>query len=154
LVVVNPDTEAAPTFVEALVDTLERHPRAGLVTAQVVYFDDRTTINTCGTDVQLSGVSYCRRLGRRTSACTADEEVAAISGCGFAARRSVIRELGGFVEELFLYVEDTDLSLRARLAGYEVWHASGAVLYHKYDVKMTPRKFFYLERNRWLMLLW
>jgi len=77
----------------------------------------------------------------------------AVSGCSFAIRREVFEELGGFDPDFFLYLEDIDLSWRARLAGYKIMYVPTSIVYHKFRLSVAPWKEFYLERNRYLMLL-
>ena len=50
-------------------------------------------------------------------------------------------------------MEDTDLSWRARLAGYRCLYVPTSIVYHEYTLRFGPRKIFYQERNRYLMLL-
>ena len=45
-------------------------------------------------------------------------EVGVITGCFLLASADAWRKLGGFDERFFMYGEDVDLALRARLAGY------------------------------------
>ena len=68
-------------------------------------------------------------------------------------RRNVFEEMGGFDEDFFMYVEDTDLSWRARLAGYRCVYVPEAVVRHDYEMAYSPTKAYYLDRNRHLMLL-
>jgi GT2 family glycosyltransferase len=46
------------------------------------------------------------------------------------ARTPVIRELGGFDPRFFMYFEETDLGLRARRSGYELWTVGEVVGRH------------------------
>jgi hypothetical protein len=50
-------------------------------------------------------------------------------------------------------MEDTDLSWRARLAGYRCICVPSSVVLHDYVLRFGPNKTFYQERNRYLMLL-
>jgi len=65
----------------------------------------------------------------------------------------LFEQLGGFDEEMFLYMEDTDLSVRARLAGWRCVLVPDSIVLHRYALKMTKMKVFYQERNRYLMML-
>src|SRR5919204_388230 len=77
----------------------------------------------------------------------------AVRGACFAVPRPLFARLGGFDERLFLYFEDTDLSLRARLAGHRCLAVPGAVVVHDHRPGFSPAKLRYLERNRWWTLL-
>jgi GT2 family glycosyltransferase len=153
LVFLNPDTVVDPIWLAALFKPLEARPQVGLVTAKILMRDDPKRINTCGNTVHLSGLTLCRGLGASSEAYGKEEEVDAVSGAAFAIRRDVFESLGGFDETMFLYMEDTDLSLRARLAGWRSTYAPESIVYHDYSLKIFPLKVFYQERNRYLMLL-
>lgn len=57
-----------------------------------------------------------------------------ISGCAFLIRRSVIEAVGGlFDEDLWMYVEDTDLSLRLRNLGLPLCVVRDSVVYHLHE---------------------
>ncbi len=153
LVFLNPDTVVDPGWLAALIKPLDKQPRVGLVTAKILMLNDRKRINTCGNTVHLTGLTLCRGLGVSSESFDREEEVDAVSGAAFAIRRDVFQTLGGFDETMFLYMEDTDLSLRARLAGWESMYAPESIVYHDYTLKMFPLKTFYQERNRYVMLL-
>jgi GT2 family glycosyltransferase len=103
--------------------------------------------------MHFTGLTYCRAAGRRRAYYQTPAEVDAVSGAAFAVRRTVFEGLGGFDEHFFMYVEDSDLSWRARRAGYRCLSVPGAVVEHAYAPAYSPSKAFYLDRNRHLMLL-
>ena len=152
LVVLNPDTEVEPEFVTALVEAADQDG-IGLATSRICFFDDRERVNTCGNDIHMSGLGFCRGLGRPAALFEKCERVAAVSGCAFIIRRDVLETVGGFDDDYFTYTEDSDLSLRASIAGYGIVYAPRSIVYHKYALRMSPRKFYFLERNRRLTLL-
>ncbi len=152
LVVLNPDTEVEPDFVSELVAAVDQDG-VGLATSRICFFDDRDRINACGNDIHLTGIGFCRGLGLPAAGFDAPATVASVSGCAFMIRRDVLERIGGFDGDYFTYVEDSDLSLRAGLAGYRIAYAPKSIVYHKYVLRMTPQKFYFLERNRRLTLL-
>jgi GT2 family glycosyltransferase len=152
LVVLNPDTEVEPGFVSELVAAIDQEG-VGLATSHICFFDDRDRVNACGNDIHLTGIGTCRGLGQPAGAFDAPARVASVSGCAFMIRRDVLERIGGFDDDYFTYVEDTDLSLRANLAGYRIAYAPRSIVYHKYALRMTPQKFYFIERNRRLTLL-
>ncbi len=151
--VLNPDTEVDPNWLDELVAALEANPAAGLTTPKIVQMDRPERINACGNDVTMTGLTFCRGLDQSRDAYPADERVAAVSGAAFVIRKDVLREIGPFDETFFVYFEDTDLSLRALLAGYDCLYVPTAIVQHKYVFKLSPRKCFYQERNRYVALL-
>ncbi len=153
LVFLNPDTLVHQNWLRPLVEALHADPRAGLATAKILLADRPDTINTCGNDFHYTGLTLCRGMGRHRTAFDCMEEVAAVSGAAFAIRRDLFQSLGGFDPDFFLYVEDTDLSLRARLAGWRCLFVPDSVVYHDYQLHFGPNKTYYQERNRYVMLL-
>ncbi len=153
LAFLNPDTVVDPGWLAALIAALEADPGAGLATSKILLLNEPQKINTCGNDIHISGLTLCRGMGRPAAEYNQPEAVDAVSGAAFAMRRDLFEALGGFDESFFMYMEDTDLSLRARLAGYRCLFAPASVVYHDYTLHFGPRKTYYQERNRYLMLL-
>ncbi len=153
IVVLNPDTIADSNWLAELIKPLEDHTEIALTTSKILIYDQRDRINTCANTVHYTGLDFCRGLNEPSASFSKNEEVGAISGCSFAIRKEVFAELGGFDPDFFLYLDDVDLSWRARLAGYRIMFAPASVVYHKFQFSIAPWKVFYLERNRYLMLL-
>jgi GT2 family glycosyltransferase len=153
LAFLNPDTVVKPGWLEALIAALEADPKAGLATSKILLLADPEHINTCGNEVHCTGLTLCRGLGMVYDAFPHQEEVSAVSGAAFVIRRDLFKSLGGLDESFFLYMEDTDLSWRARLAGYHCIYVPSSLVLHDYTLRFGPLKTFYQERNRYLMLL-
>ena len=153
LVFLNPDTRLQPGALAALLAPLANSSAIGLTTACIVHMRQPDIVNACGNTIHYTGLTYCRGAGRPSAEYAEAGAVDAVSGAAFAVSRTVFAALGGFDEQFFMYVEDTDLSWRARLAGYRCWYVPRAVVEHDYQPSYTPSKAFYLERNRYMMLL-
>lgn len=153
LVFLNPDTVLRPGAIAALLAPLAADPGVGLTTACLLLADHPELVNTCGNTMHYTGLTYCRGAGRPRAAYSAPAEVDAVSGAAFAVRRELFLGLGGFDERFFMYLEDSDLSWRARLAGYRIRYVPEALVEHHYRMGYSPAKAYYLERNRHLMLL-
>nr|MBC7245837.1 glycosyltransferase family 2 protein [Chloroflexota bacterium] len=153
LAFLNPDTVVKPGWLEALIAALQADPQAGLATPKILLLADPERINTCGNEVHYTGLTLCRGFGMMYDAFPHLEEVSAVSGAAFAIRRDLFAALGGFDEAFFLYMEDTDLSWRACLAGYRCLYVPSSIVLHDYTLRFGPLKTFYQERNRYLMLL-
>jgi hypothetical protein len=78
------------------------------------------------------------------------------SGCASLFRFRMLKEIGAFDEDFYLYGDDTELGIRARLTGWECAFVPSAVAYHHGSASLTyyhPLKFFFVERNRlWVAL--
>jgi GT2 family glycosyltransferase len=151
--VLNPDTEVAADWLDLLVEVCESDSTIGLATPQVLHMDRPAAVNACGNDVTYTGLTFCRGLDQPAEDFEQVEDVPAVSGAAFVIRKSVLDQIGGFDESFFVYYEDTDLSLRAQLAGYRCVCVPAAKVLHKYVFKLSPRKCFYQERNRYYALL-
>jgi GT2 family glycosyltransferase len=75
----------------------------------------------------------------------------AVSGCAMLVRRAACEQLGGFDERYFAYLEDADLCLRARVAGFRVVVAPRARVHHQRADASTDRQsvssLYYTTRN-------
>jgi GT2 family glycosyltransferase len=52
-----------------------------------------------------------------------------------------------------MYYEETDLSWRARLAGYECLYVPSSVVCHDYQPELSLNAFYYSERNRPVLII-
>jgi GT2 family glycosyltransferase len=163
IVALNPDTEVTPGWLDALLDPLrcasagdaEAQLPIGLTTPRILMMNERGTVNTCGNLPHYTGITSCWGLGQPAESpeLALRCPVPAISGACFALSRVLWHKLGGFDEDFFTYLEDTDLSLRAYLLGYRCLYVPEAVIFHSYTNQFSARKLYFLERNRTNMLL-
>lgn len=148
IAVLNPDTEVDPLWLSELVKAVEKDALAGLATPKILFMNERSRVNACGNEVTFTGITCCRGYGRVESQYQECVRVSAVSGAAFVITRAALERLTGFDEGLFLYFEDTELSLRAAIAGYKCLFVPTSVVWHDYSFKFTPRKCYLLERNR------
>ena len=152
LVALNNDVEVAPTCFAALVEAADRYPNAAFCSPKILSFFDRSVIDNVGHLLYLDGLSRGRgRLEPDRGQYDCSDEIVGPSGCAVLLRRAMLVDVGLFDEKLFAYCEDTDLGLRARLAGWTCRSVPQAVVYHKYSASTTeysPLKAFLVERNR------
>jgi GT2 family glycosyltransferase len=153
LAFLNQDAVVRLGWLDRLVMALEAHPEAALATPKILLLDDPDTINACGDQSHYTGLSFCRGAGQPADSFAELESVNAVSGAAFVIRGDVFKELGGFDDDFFLYMEDIDLSWRARLSGYSCLYVPDSIVLHDYELTFGPDKSYYQERNRGLMLL-
>ncbi len=116
---VNTDVVLAPDWLERAVGRLDAEPAAASVATKMVLLDDPGVIDDAGDELRRDGVAHQRGHGRADDGRW-DRPGEAFSACAGAAlyRRAAVLEAGGFDERLFSYLEDVDLGLRLRLAGW------------------------------------
>jgi GT2 family glycosyltransferase len=152
LVFLNPDTVVDPGALTRLAETLQ-DPSIGIAMARLRLLDRPELLNSGGTVLHVSGLAWAGRYGEPADELRELEDVASPSGAAMAIRRDLFRELGGFTEELFMYLEDTELGWRAHLHGLRVVVVPGADVYHDYEFGRHPTKLALLERNREIFVL-
>jgi GT2 family glycosyltransferase len=152
LMALNSDTEVAPECLAALVDAGDRFPNSGSFAPKILAFDEREVIDNVGHLFYADGMTRGRgRLEHDRGQYDREEEVIVASGCAVLLRRAMLADIGLFDDALFAYCDDTDLGLRARLAGWRCRTVPSAVVYHKYSAASaaySPLKAFLVERNR------
>lgn len=149
VLILNPDTELLPGALAAALAAARAHPQA-LINLQLRQPDG--SLNACGNEMHYTGIVSCRALGDDPDEHRGLESIGLLSGAAFLVAKQLFDRLGGFDERYFMYHEDTDLSLRARLLGSDLLCANDAVAIHHYRLGMNPNKLYHLERNRLLTL--
>jgi len=131
LVFLNNDTVPQPGWLDALLQTFEAHPDAGLVGAQLLYPDGR--LQEAGGVVFSDGSGW--NYGRFGSPADPrygylrDADYA--SGAAIAIPRTLFAQLGGFDSRYApAYYEDTDLAFAVRAAGKRVVYQPAARVVH------------------------
>lgn len=156
VVTLNNDTELKNDWLEQLVAAAEHDSRVGACASKLLYFDQRNIIDSAG-DFYFTGSLkvHPRGHGKPDSFFKQEE---CLSGCAAATlyRREALEQtkLGNdyFDRDYFAYIEDTDLSLRIRLAGWKCIFVPSAVVYHKVSATTSQwkedTKKFLTARNR------
>jgi len=154
----NNDTEADEQWLEQLIGALEREPQYAFAASKLRLFDRRGLLHSAGDGYALDGVPFNRGVWERDlGQYDDDHEVWGPCGGAAAYRRSALQALavGEQVldEDLFMYCEDVDLNLRARLRGMRTVFVPGAVVYHKLSATGGgPLASYYCGRN--FILVW
>ena len=128
LVFLNNDTRPTAGWLEALLSAA-KSDAVGIVGAKLLYPDGR---------VQHAGIEFINGVPdhvHRHAAAGAPEvnqprEFDMITGACLLISKPLFQKLGGFDEIYQNGVEDVDLCLRARRAGFKVLYEPGAVVYH------------------------
>ncbi len=116
---VNTDVVLARDWLQRMAEVLGRHPEAASVACKMLSLEDPTRVYDAGDVLRRDGVCEQRgRFARDDGRWDSPGEVfGACAGAGMF-RRDAVLEVGGFDERYFAYLEDVDLALRLRMAGW------------------------------------
>ncbi len=153
----NNDTEVDARWLEELVAALDAHPQVGSAASKILFFSDRSSVNSAGDEFSLFGVPYQRRRMRGDHALFNEPQLV-FSACGAAAlyRKELFQSIGLFDESFFAYQEDVDWGFRAQLLGYRCLFVPGAIVYHKSRTtssKVSGLRLYLNQRNKYFVLI-
>jgi GT2 family glycosyltransferase len=129
--VLNNDTIVDPICVRQLVDAMESNPRYGILSPQIsapIGPEAPDGIWFSGGRVLLERAETRHSINRIEGSEIV--ETGYVTGCAMFLRVAALAETGLFWEPLFLYWEDLDLSLRMRLAGWNLGVLPVAQIHH------------------------
>ncbi|MCL4465023.1 MAG: glycosyltransferase family 2 protein [Chloroflexi bacterium] len=132
VVLLNNDTEADERWLDELALAFRQQREYAWFACKMLLFDRRNVINSAGDFYGTDGVPGNRGAWEEDTG-QYDQPGEIFGACGGAAayRRSLFADVGLFDEDLVAYLEDVDLNLRARLAGYRCYYVPTARIYHR-----------------------
>ena len=153
----NNDTIADREWLRALYEAAEADNRIGMVASRIYLGMEGVELDSAGMLIYPDGMSRQRGHGQiDTGQFGRIEEVLFPSACAALYRRKMLDDIGFFDEDFFSYCEDSDLGLRACLAGWKAVFAPLAMVRHLYSQtggRYSEFKAFHVERNHFVVLL-
>jgi GT2 family glycosyltransferase len=152
VVVLNYDTIVDDGCISALVRTAQE-TGAALVAPKILYYDDPNVVWYAGGDFSpMRALGFHRREGMADTVDVGTAEpISFATGCCFLIRADVLRQVGGFDESYFAYVEDVELSVRIARAGFQMLVEPNARVLHRIPLGRTRGSPFQIrqrDRNR------
>jgi GT2 family glycosyltransferase len=155
IAILNNDTEVDPGFLAALRRAFDAAPDIGMAAAKVVVYEDPRRIDKVGHLIYPDGQNRGRGTGEiDRGQYDRVEECLWPDGCAAMYRASMLRQIGGFDEDLFIFGDDAELGLRGRIAGWRCLYIPDAVVRHHRGGAMktgSTGRIFLIERNRVLL---
>lgn len=156
VVALNNDTECDAHWLEGLIEATQAHPEAAFFSSKVLGFDARHLIDSYGNGYTRAGLAY--RLGNlQPDDARFAQPLEVFGACGAASmyRRSMLDDIGLLDDDFFCYMEDVDLDLRARHAGYRCMAVPAARVFHigaassgggpsAFSVRLTTRNLYHV----------
>ena len=153
----NNDAEADPGWLEALVRSFDGRPEMGMAACKILNYENPRKIDKVGHLIYPDGQNRGRGTGEIDHGQYDQvEEIAWPDGCACMFRREVLDRIGGFDEDLFIFGDDSELGLRARIAGWSCLYIPTAVVRHHRGGAVavaSTRRLYLIERNRVLLAL-
>jgi len=141
--------------IEKLVVAMEDDKQIGVAQALVLLHPENDLINTSGNCLHYLGVGYCGNYRENKDKVSLPllANIGYASGAAVILRADLLKQHGLWDEDFFMYHEDTDYSLRLRMLGYKIVAVRDAVFFHQYQFGKNKSKLFWMERNRFAVLL-
>lgn len=158
IALLNNDAVADNRWLQELISAAQRCDLSfGMWASKILFYDDHKVIDTAGHLMYPDGLNRGRGKGERdTGQYDKEEEIFFPSGCAALYRKKMLDEIGFFDPDFFAYGDDTDIGLKARLAGWKCLYVPTAFVYHRSSAttgRYSPIKAYLVERNRvWILV--
>ncbi len=140
---------------EKIVTVMESDKSVGAAQALMLLQNNPEQINSSGNAFHYLGFGYAKNYKKNIHDVILKpiEDIGYASGAAVLLRTELCMHCGLWDEDYFFYHEDLEYSLRLRSQGFRVVTVSDAIFYHQYEFSRNKNKFYFMERNRWNLLL-
>ncbi|MBT3817287.1 MAG: glycosyltransferase family 2 protein [Candidatus Magasanikbacteria bacterium] len=151
----NNDGFFAANALEPLLEALEKDKTIGMAQSLMLLHPETELVNSTGNAFHYLGFGYSNdyRLKIADIDLPAVKEIDYASGAALLVRTELIKKHGGWDLDFFMYHEDLEWAMRLRTLGYKIVLVRDSVFYHQYQFSRSIMKFFWMERNRWAVML-
>ncbi len=151
VILLNQDLVVNAGWLEPLLETL-KPATVGIAQSLILLKNNPSEINAWGCDWHILGFGavsgYRQRIDASPSLFFNGMDISYAMGAAMAIKRAVLVTAGWFDEATFMYHDDMDLCLRARLLGWRIVLAAASIVRHDYKENMTAQIYYGLEINR------
>ncbi|TGM56540.1 glycosyltransferase family 2 protein [Leptospira adleri] len=132
ILLINPDARLDADFFKQCETTLEsKGADFSIVSFLMLKEDESGLVDGAGDVYHVSGAAWRRGYKRKLNAeYLKESEIFSACGGAMAIRTALWETLGGFDSDFFCYMEDVDLSFRARLLGERVLFTPNVKVFH------------------------
>lgn len=153
LLLLNNDTVVEPDFLDFLIEQGEKNEDIGILVPKICYYSAPHIIWSAGgyiSRLRASGFSYGD--GKHEEKFNNSKFVTFGSGCCLLIKANVLKKIGLFDENYYLYLEDADFCYRVKNAGYKIFYVGRSKILHKVNVASTRNidvlPLYFITRNR------
>jgi len=169
LLLLNNDTLIEPNTISCLINPFYKDPSIGITTGKILYEDNRDIVWYGGGKINyLKGWPSIIDYNNKPTDVGANLSrfVDFVSGCVMMFTSKSLNILKGFDEDIFMYSEDLELSMRAKKKNIKCWYESNAIIYHKVQGSFPkkgipgfnksnpnlPFLFYHIKKNQWIVM--
>lgn len=129
------DTEVDPDWIKNAIKYYENDSKVGILQCKLLMFDNRKKLDYAGEYLSSLGFLVHRAYFEEEDHGQYDKpgEILAAKSAGMFIRKDVFDKIGGFDDDYFIFVEETDLSWRSWLAGYKAIFAYDSIVFHHFS---------------------
>lgn len=153
ILILNNDTVVKHDFLKHLLQTMRSAASAGIVGAKTYLMNTENTLFSARCCfIRVLGQPYLEGFNQTDHGqFDRDRPADCVSGSCMLVKRDVFEKIGLLNEDYFIYLEDVELSLRARQQGFQCMYSHQSVIWHEFSGTFgyqSPRYLYYLNRNR------
>ncbi len=151
----NQDLMFGDGWMDPLMHAMNADKTIAAAQSKMMMHPNRDTINSCGNALHFLGFGYTQGYLKKETEYICDRiiDVAYCSGAAVMYSGVALKRAGMLDESFFMYHEDSDLCWRFRLVGYRCVVVPKSKVYHHYEFSRSIQKFYFIERNRIMMVL-
>jgi GT2 family glycosyltransferase len=148
------DTIVEPNWLKKFLKSFQEHG-SGLYQPKLLELENKNIINSAGNMINPFGLGFSRGKGQKDEGqYNKFQQISYTSGaCTFSSSK-IMKQLKKVDPIFFLYHDDLDFGWRANLMGISSFYEPQISVYHygSPNLQWSGKKFYYLERNRWICL--
>ena len=151
----NMDGFATMNIFEPVIKVMEEDKNIAMAQSSLILHPDTEYLNNAGNSFHYLGFGFCDEYRSKVADVKLPpvKEISYASGAAMTIRCDLIKQYGMLDEDFFLYHEDLEWCFRFRILGYKTVLVRDSVFFHKYQFSRSIEKFYYMERNRYGVML-
>lgn len=150
----NNDGFVSGGFLEPLVKAMEEDKKLGAVQSLILLHPETDLVNSSGNEFHYLGFGFSGDYKKDVREISSSiKKIAYASGAALLMRADLLKKYGLWDDDFFMYHEDLEYSFRLRTAGYEIALVPDSIFYHKYQFSRSMQKFYWMEKNRYGVML-
>jgi len=155
IVFLDSDTIVQKNWLDILMESYKEHGE-GLYQPKILEKNDPKIINSAGNMINIFGIGYSRGKSQKdVGQYNNFQKISYTSGACTLMTNETAAKIGKIDRIFFAYHDDLDFGWRAQLLGIPSFYEPKSIIHHlgSQTFMWSKKKFFYLERNRWICLL-